>query len=515
MNKPSVLLLVCFVCMALPGIRHGLWRPDEYRVAGICAEMARTGDLITPRLNGKPFLEKPPLYFAVGALFGRVFGQNRDISYRLVSLLFAMGTLGLTCLIARQRLGNHGGWCAAGILASTAMFFRVSRWIQVDMALVFAVTLAMYSYLQGISTSRKRYSVLLALGIGMSFMVKGFVGPVLIGTAILADGLRLKRVTCPRPLLILLIAMIPAAGWIAALYCRGGWPQVREVIVVNNLMRFAGIGEGAALGHQHGVQEYLEKFPQNFLPWTFLFLPAFVRALRNCRNNPYVPWFAAPFLVLCLASTKRDVYLLPLYPAAACMLAEWLPAAKHSNLGRAAFGITWVSAIALGAGPLAGIWLGQTIRGIVLGLCGAGSVYVLFRGRWGCLSGLSPEIRLVWAVNTGLFCASLLYFSCRTPHKDCLAFARDALAAAQGGEITILCPDETMDGVLPFAAGRNLPEVTSVTRIVHSGLYAWMDSRDRILNGVQTTGHHTDILIQRELGGHKRAILARIEPGVE
>lgn len=53
--------------MSLPGFRHGLWRPDELRVAGICAEMARSHDFCVSHLNGRPFLEKPPLYFALGA----------------------------------------------------------------------------------------------------------------------------------------------------------------------------------------------------------------------------------------------------------------------------------------------------------------------------------------------------------------------------------------------------------------------------------------------------------------
>ena len=125
----AALVLLWSVLMLLPGINHGLWRPDEHRVAGICAEMARTGDFVTPRLNGKPFLEKPPLYFAVGALFGKAFGEDNDVSYRLASLLFTALTLSLTFLSARRRLGVQGAILSVGILSSTMMFFRTSRWI--------------------------------------------------------------------------------------------------------------------------------------------------------------------------------------------------------------------------------------------------------------------------------------------------------------------------------------------------------------------------------------------------
>ena len=39
----------------------GLMGPDEPRYAQVAREMARSGDYITPRLTGQPWLEKPPL----------------------------------------------------------------------------------------------------------------------------------------------------------------------------------------------------------------------------------------------------------------------------------------------------------------------------------------------------------------------------------------------------------------------------------------------------------------------
>jgi 4-amino-4-deoxy-L-arabinose transferase-like glycosyltransferase len=40
---------------------HSLWTPDEPRDAAIGKAMWASGDLAMPRLNGSPFLEKPPL----------------------------------------------------------------------------------------------------------------------------------------------------------------------------------------------------------------------------------------------------------------------------------------------------------------------------------------------------------------------------------------------------------------------------------------------------------------------
>ena len=62
-RKKTVLVLFFVILFIVPGLNHGLWRPDEPRVAGISAEMARTNDFVVPKINGRPFLEKPALYF--------------------------------------------------------------------------------------------------------------------------------------------------------------------------------------------------------------------------------------------------------------------------------------------------------------------------------------------------------------------------------------------------------------------------------------------------------------------
>src|SRR6266849_10547344 len=41
----------------------GLLGPDEPRYASVGREMARSGDWITPRLDGQPWFEKPPLLY--------------------------------------------------------------------------------------------------------------------------------------------------------------------------------------------------------------------------------------------------------------------------------------------------------------------------------------------------------------------------------------------------------------------------------------------------------------------
>ena len=64
---PFWIVILCLL-ISLVGIAdHDLWTPDEPREAAIMLSMSRTGNLIIPDLAGVPFVEKPPLYYIVGA----------------------------------------------------------------------------------------------------------------------------------------------------------------------------------------------------------------------------------------------------------------------------------------------------------------------------------------------------------------------------------------------------------------------------------------------------------------
>jgi 4-amino-4-deoxy-L-arabinose transferase-like glycosyltransferase len=89
--------------------------------------------------------------------------------------------------------------------------------------------------------------------------------------------------------------------------------------------------------HQRPIVYYLLNFPLDALPWTpFVALALFwsVKRLRQADRQVMLPiiWFVLGFIFFSLASSKRSVYLLPLYPAVAALVGIFW--AHPSGLGQ-------------------------------------------------------------------------------------------------------------------------------------------------------------------------------------
>jgi len=91
---------VLFLCLFSRLDALGLVGPDEPRYAAVAREMAESGDWVTPRLHGKPWFEKPVLYYWAAAAAFRLFGTG-EFAARLPSALAALANL-YTLWHARQ-----------------------------------------------------------------------------------------------------------------------------------------------------------------------------------------------------------------------------------------------------------------------------------------------------------------------------------------------------------------------------------------------------------------------------
>ena len=316
-----------------------LFSGDETRVAGIIAEMTISGDHVTPKLNGRPFLEYPPLYYQCGSLSFRLFGST-DAAAKLPSALCAFGAALLVFALARRLKLSKDAALAAGVIYLTgAQTFGNGRKCMVDMMLAFFVLLAIYAYhsLDGAKSRRSKaaFFLLYSAALAGGFMTKGPIGFAFpwfgLGIWLIADDLCFeKRFTFRRYLLLglgVVPALIPILYWLRRLYLAGGREYLRIVLVENCLHRFT----GAQGDHVKPFWFYFTKLPEMFQPWLIVFFAALIYAgyLASKRrlDRKIVPLLCesiVPFVMLSCSAAKRQVYLLPIFSTWAVLTAWFL-----------------------------------------------------------------------------------------------------------------------------------------------------------------------------------------------
>src|SRR5208282_2909184 len=120
----------------------GLVGPDEPRYAWIARDMTESGDWVTPRLYGKPWFEKPVLYYWAAALSFKLFGVS-ETTARLPSALAALlATLAMAWLAWRI----YGAWTARWLLLllpTTVGMIGFSHAAATDMPFADTLTIAM------------------------------------------------------------------------------------------------------------------------------------------------------------------------------------------------------------------------------------------------------------------------------------------------------------------------------------------------------------------------------------
>jgi len=368
--------------LASLGCNRGLWTPDEPREAEIAREMALAPSLI-PRLDGQPFTEKPPLYYWVVAAAYRLEGGPSALAARSVSAAAGLGTLWLLYCWVRRARSRGAALTAVFMLATSEQFLVSSHWVLLDPLLVLMTTLAAWAAWTLLTkpTDDGRVRALFYAALILALWIKGPIGLLLVGAGLAAYCL-LERPAAWRRLwplrgTLLLAGMLVGLG--VAVYAVGGRTALWNWAYVNQLQRLLAPG---ATGHREPLLYYAWTLPYTVLPW----LPAVLWALgpsqwQRVATGPDLARYGAivalaMVLLLSLAATKRETYLLPALPL--LFVCVGIRAHAWSQRGLqwgTADRLLWGAQVLLlclyaPAAPLAAwIWRGTPTAFVIGGLC--------------------------------------------------------------------------------------------------------------------------------------------------
>ncbi len=323
----AVALLVLAVAPALLDVRSRVFfSPDETSYAEVAREMLDTHDAVVPRLDGRPWLEKPPLIYWLLAASFAVFGWGFPAAVILNALL-----TGLTALVVAWHVSRTSGR-AAGVFAAIGYLtmllpLAAARTALTDPVLTLCATGSLAAFL----APGRRNAVLSGVALGLGVLAKGPIAPLVVLPAALAAVIAERRPR-PWPRLALLVGVAGgiAAPWHAALAARGLWHEYVAVFLGQQVA-------SRALDVWRIDEPWWGYLPLLWLatfPWGVHLVPATIQRLRRL-NRDATAWaeltaVGFPLLALSSARGKLPHYVLPLLP----FVAGWLGRAAVEWWGR-------------------------------------------------------------------------------------------------------------------------------------------------------------------------------------
>ncbi|MCI0486087.1 MAG: glycosyltransferase family 39 protein [Blastocatellia bacterium] len=364
-----------------------LWDSNEAFYAETPRVMIESGDYLNPSFNSQPRFNKPPLCYWVVAAFYRVFGVS-EATERLPIALGAMIIIGAAFALGRALFSIEAGLLSAIAMALSPRFLMFSRRIIIDVYLAMFCALVLLFFVLAFTRPRSRrlYLLLMYVSAGLGVLTKGPVAAILpaaaffIYLAFTRSLGKLREMMLPAGFLIVAAIVLP---WYAAIYSEHGWLYIKSFLLDDNISRYT----EPVWGPRRSLFFYLPVVIGDMFPWSLFllmgFLVAAIRALKRSRGagetrrrgdaetrrhgdgergfaasviargareqggyHPSTPaplhpcilhpssfrrpaallviWVAVIVVFFSISRNKEDLYILPIYPAAAALVGGML-----------------------------------------------------------------------------------------------------------------------------------------------------------------------------------------------
>jgi 4-amino-4-deoxy-L-arabinose transferase-like glycosyltransferase len=313
--------------------------------AQIARNMLTSGDWVTARLDGIPYLEKAPLVYWAIAISYKMFGVH-DWAARIPIVLSILALAWLTAAFGVWAFGKRAGLCAGLCMGTCVGIFLFTRILIPDIMLTFTIALAMWAFLRALDEEEphpRLWAFILAASLGTGLLLKSLVSVVFPVAAALIYLFFTKQLFTLRTWQ----RLRPISGFFFALAIAAPW---HILATIRNPPYFSFALHGGP-GQYHGflwfyfineqVLRFLNlRYPRDYntvprlwfwlfhflwlFPWSVYF-PAVAKLSfkpvdRAGRTRLLAICWIGFILVFFTFSTTQEYYSMPCYPAMALLL---------------------------------------------------------------------------------------------------------------------------------------------------------------------------------------------------
>jgi 4-amino-4-deoxy-L-arabinose transferase-like glycosyltransferase len=403
-----LILATLYVCYFSHLGAIGFVGPDEPRYAWIARGMAETGDLVTPRLYGKPWFEKPVLYYWGAALCFKLFGVS-EAAARLPSAISALlATLALAWLALRLYGAETARWLLL-LLPTTVGMIGFAHAAATDMPFGGMLTIAMVSAAVVLGLTRNENSpvipqtpwlalVLFGFFLGLAVLAKGPAAIILSGGAVFFWALITKRwrdafgLFHPAALASFCLTALP---WYV-LCARRNPDFFRIFIIEHNFKRYL----TPEFRHIQPFWYYGPVILIAIFPWSVLLIGLVSDVVYSFRESRWTKskslylafWALLPLAFFSFSRSKLPGYVLPALPPLAALSARNLSLGFQRSSAAARWAALVVAMLLLV--PAGVLWYVELLRHDTIGLrlqqtplfwaslCALAGVFALILALW-------------------------------------------------------------------------------------------------------------------------------------
>src|ERR1700722_12007085 len=329
----------------------GLLGADEPRYAQVAREMLNRSDWVTPTLQGKPWLEKPVLYYWQAMLSFRALGVSGAAARVPAAFDAALLAAAIYFFLKRFRPGTELDGTL--ITASCAGIIGFAHAAATDMPLAASFSVALLAWYGWYQSRQKIYLAAFYIFLALGTLAKGPVAPALSAVilflfiAVKRDWRAVAGTLWITGIALYLVVMLP---WYVAVQMRN--PEFFRVFILeHNLARFS----QDVYHHRQPFWFYLPVFLLATMPWTIVLIFAVCERVRrlwvsseeqgkaatefsdslpepsagnSLSDNSWglflLIWMLVPILFFSASQSKLPGYILPALPAAALLVTGWV-----------------------------------------------------------------------------------------------------------------------------------------------------------------------------------------------
>jgi 4-amino-4-deoxy-L-arabinose transferase-like glycosyltransferase len=326
--KIAILSFVLFgICFSSAFFRD-LWEPDEPRFALVAKEMIESGNYIMPHRNKHPYPDKPPFFFWTIAASSKLTGGINTQAAILPAAIALAISIFLVFFIAKELTGDEktAFWGAVIFATSNKIFWQGSH-AQIDMVLSALIYGVIYCFLLHMKKGKHKYLIYAYALMGLATLTKGPVGFIIpLGSIITYKLIKKEPLKSIFSVSSILMFSVVVGGWLSALIIMSivtdNMDYLNNILFKQTVVRFA-----KSWHHHQPVFYFFKAIMYDFFPWS-LFLAGYIikkfKEKRLFTDNLFAAsWFSFTILFFSIPMGKRGLYILPLYPAAAVLVAQF------------------------------------------------------------------------------------------------------------------------------------------------------------------------------------------------